>query len=269
LLIVIDEFDRIGDFGSTQLFADLVKTISDDLLRCTLVIVGVADDVDGLISGHRSVERALKQIMIPRMSTEEITEIVAGGFATFEKRTGIRIELAKPVIPAIVQMSQGFPYYAHLIAGSVGELSLRSESRKADQLLLAHALSKALDEAQQSIRNTYTAAVSSVRKNAQFSQTLLACALARVDELGFFAPADICDPLSKLIGSPKGTSDFLHRLHRFADEPAWILETRGEGRRMRYRFANPLMKPFVVIKGFRDGQVVLKKGGGLSAKGPE
>jgi len=27
LLIVLDEFDRIGDVGSTQLFADLIKTM--------------------------------------------------------------------------------------------------------------------------------------------------------------------------------------------------------------------------------------------------
>lgn len=66
LLVVIDEFDRIGDFGSTQLFADLIKTISDDLLPCTLVLVGVADDVDGLIAGHRSVERARNSELVIR-----------------------------------------------------------------------------------------------------------------------------------------------------------------------------------------------------------
>jgi hypothetical protein len=270
LLIVIDEFDRIGDFGSTQLFADLIKTISDDLLRCTLVIVGVADDVDGLISGHRSVERALKQVMIPRMSPSEIEEIVVGGFATFEKRTGIKVELSKTVVAYIVQMSQGFPYYAHLIAGSVGEIALRNESRKINLVLLAQALGKALDESQQSIRNSYTKAVSSARKNAQFSQTLLACALAKVDELGFFAPVDICEPLSQLMGSRKETSDFLHRLHRFSDDPAWILETRGEGRRLRYRFANPLMKPFVLIKGVRDGLLTVEgKNVGFTIAGPK
>ena len=88
VLIVFDEFDRIGDLGSTQLFADLIKTISDDLLPCTLVIVGVADDVDELISSHRSVERALKQIAIPRMSPEEISEIVIGGFEALAHRGG-------------------------------------------------------------------------------------------------------------------------------------------------------------------------------------
>lgn len=258
LLVVIDEFDRIGDFGSTQLFADLIKTISDDLLPCTLVLVGVADDVDGLIAGHRSVERALRQTAIPRMSQTEIAEIVTGGFETLNRRAGVKIEVTPDALDYIVHMSQGFPHYAHLIAGSVGELALRRGAGKADRPMLIAALSRALDEAQQSIRASYTAAVTSPVKNAQFSETLLACALACVDELGFFAPVDVCDPLSDLVGSRKASAYFIHRLHKFADEPSWILETRGEGRRMRYRFANPLMRPFVLIKGIRDGLLVVK-----------
>ena len=121
LLVVLDEFDRIGDFGSTQLFADLIKTISDDLLPCTIAIVGVADDVDGLIAGHRSVERALKQIAIPRMSSTEIEEIVVGGFETLERRASVKVAVVPEVVSEIVQMAQGFPHYAHLLAGSMGE----------------------------------------------------------------------------------------------------------------------------------------------------
>ena len=194
------------------------------------------------------------------MSPAEVAEIVAGGFDTLEKRTGIKIELTRPVVPYIVQMAQGFPYYAHLLAGSAGELALRDGSWRIDQKALVSALSKALDEAQQSIRASYTEAVDSTMKTAQFSETLLACALANVNELGFFAPVDVCDPISQLLGSRKETSNFVHRLHRFADDPSWILETRGEGRKMRYRFTNPLIKPFVVIKGVRDGLLDVEDG---------
>lgn len=164
LLVVLDEFDRIDDFGSTQLFADLIKTISDDLLRCTLAIVGVADDVDGLISGHRSVERSLRQIAIPRMSPSEIAEVVVGGFETFERRSGVKINITKTGVSYIVQISQGFPHYAHLLAGSIGEVALRDGATTVNQNLIAMALSRALNEAQQSIRANYTAAVTSAVK---------------------------------------------------------------------------------------------------------
>ena len=267
LLVILDEFDRIGDFGSTQLFADLVKTISDDLLRCTIAIVGVADDVDGLISSHQSVERSLRQIPLRRMSPEEITEVVVGGFDTFEHRTGVKINIPPRVVSYITQMSQGFPHYAHLLAGSIGEVALRKSVTSVNQAVLAEALNRALNEAQQSIRSNYTAAVSSPIRTAQFAPTLLACALAEVDELNFFAPADVSEPLSQLLGSHKKTADFLHRLHKFTDDPSWILETRGVGRRTRYRFSNPLMRPFILIKGMRDGFLEIK-GSEIKAKKP-
>lgn len=260
LLVVLDEFDRIGDLGSPTLFADLIKTLSDDLIPCTLVIVGVADDVDGLISGHRSVERALRQIAMPRMSPEELREIIVGGFAALYERAGVKIALAPQVESTIVQLSQGFPNYAHLLAGSVGEIALVRGLENAGLDVLGMALKHALEEAQQSIRTSYTEAVSSARTDAQFSTTLLACAMAKVDELGFFAPADVRDPLTEIVGKARGTQHFLHHLKKFSDEPSWILEVRGEGRKTRYRFRNPLMRPFVYMKGLKDGFLSVETG---------
>lgn len=260
LLVVLDEFDRIGDLGSPTLFADLIKTLSDDLVPCTLVIVGVADDVDGLISGHRSVERALRQIAMPRMSPEELREIIVGGFAALHERAGVKITLAPQVESAIVQLAQGFPNYAHLLAGAIGEIALVRGIEDVDMSVFATALAHALEEAQQSIRSSYTDAVSSARADAQFSLTLLACAMAKVDEIGFFAPADVRGPLSDIAGKTRETQHFLHHLKKFSDEPSWILEVRGDGRKTRYRFRNPLMRPFVFIKGLKDGFLSAESG---------
>ena len=60
-------------------------------------------------------------------------------------------------------------------------------------------------------------------------------------------------PLTDLSGRPRSTSSFLNHLKRFADRPLYILDTRGEGRKTRYRFRDPLMKPFVMMKGLNDG----------------
>jgi hypothetical protein len=255
LLVVIDEFDRVGDFGSSQLLSDLIKTLSDDLVRCTLLIVGVADNVDELIASHRSVERALRQIAMPRMSAEELREVVVGGYATFSERSGVTINLAERVVNTIINLSQGLPYYAHLLAGSLGEIVLVRGLQEITFEMLPSALGRALDEAQQSIRVQYTEAVSSVRADAQFAITLLACALTKTDDLGYFAPAAVREPRAALTGVYRDTPYFVGHLHRFADDPSHILDTKGEGRRDRYRFANPLMIPFVLMKGFREGYI--------------
>jgi Cdc6-like AAA superfamily ATPase len=261
LLVVLDEFDRIGDLGSTQLFADLIKTLSDDLIPVTILVVGVADDVEGLIQGHRSIERAIRQIAMPRMQPAELRAIVEDGYRTFERRSGRTLAVTAEIVNSIVGLSEGFPYFTHLLAGSVGEVALLRGLDRVEPDLLPGALRQALDEAAHSIRTSYTEAVVSPRKDAQFATTLLACALAEVDELGFFAPADVRQPLSRLTGTWRDTPFFLNHLKRFADHPSWVLETRGDGRRARYRFSNPLMRPFVLIKGVRDGLLEISANG--------
>lgn len=262
LLIVLDEFDRIEDWESTELFVDLIKVLSDDLVPCTLLIVGVADHIDGLISGHRSVERSLKQIAMPRMSAPEIREIVIGGFDTLKQRVGLALTLDDDAVDHLVRLSQGFPHYAHLLAGSIGEVAILTGHRHVTSAFLSTALSQAMENSQQSIIVAYDEAVSSSKKNARFGRTLLACTLADVDELGFFAPADVAKQLSLITGARKSAADFTYHLKRFSDAPSYILETRGEGRSTRYRFSNPLMRPFVLMKAFKDDTLQLDSHGG-------
>jgi hypothetical protein len=257
LLVIVDEFDRIGDFGSTHLFSDVVKMASDDLLRATLLVVGVADDVDQLIQGHRSIERSMKQVSMPRMSTEELSTIVVGGFRAFTQRSGHALEVNPQVVTAIARLSQGFPYYTHLLSGALGELALRSGKDVITVPMVFECLLGALDEATHSIKVSYTDAVTSPKQNASFADTALACALVVGDDLGFFAPADVVAPLQGIADTAKTTGNFLSHLKRFAGPPSYLLETRGEGRATRYRFANPLMKPFVLIKGVQSGRLRL------------
>ena len=88
---------------------------------------------------------------------------------------------------------------------------------------------------------------------------LLACALARNDDFGFFGPADVRGALDRLSpGTYKDTRIERHLAH-FApageDVPDGILhaEARPQGR--RYRFRNPLMQPYVILQGVSSGRV--------------
>lgn len=59
LVIVFDEFDRLTDKKITTTMADTIKTLSDYSVPSTILLIGVADFVDGLVEGHQSIERAL------------------------------------------------------------------------------------------------------------------------------------------------------------------------------------------------------------------
>jgi len=72
LIMIIDEFDQIQDERIRKSFSDTIKTMSDNSVPVTIVLVGVANNVDELLLEHRSVERALVQIHLPRMAPDEL-----------------------------------------------------------------------------------------------------------------------------------------------------------------------------------------------------
>jgi hypothetical protein len=257
LMIVVDEFDRIGDPDEARMFADLIKTMSDDLVGCSLVIVGVADDVDSLIAGHRSVERAIRQVFMPRMTMDELTSIVTEGVREFHERAAVDLHISDKAKLAIARLSQGFPYYTHLLAGSVGELAITRGDLDVDGNTVLEALFLALDNATQAVVKSYTDATSAARSDAGYADTLLACAMTAGDGLGFFAAPDIAGPLSYLKGKQVSSGNYLHHLKKFCGPPGWALESRGENRSMRFRFYNPMMKPYVLMAGVRDGRLPL------------
>jgi Cdc6-like AAA superfamily ATPase len=79
LIVVFDEFDRIQSRIVTVTIADTIKMLSDYSVPATILLIGVADSVDDLIKEHQSTERALVQVPVPRMSDDEVREIISKG----------------------------------------------------------------------------------------------------------------------------------------------------------------------------------------------
>jgi Cdc6-like AAA superfamily ATPase len=75
-IVVIDEFDRLTDERPRVLLADTIKALSDYSSSTTVVVVGGADDVSELIRGHQSLARAVVQVKMPRMSQDELAQII-------------------------------------------------------------------------------------------------------------------------------------------------------------------------------------------------
>jgi hypothetical protein len=110
-IIIIDEFDRIEDSDVRVKMADTIKTLSDNAIRTNLILVGVADSVDDLIGDHPSIERAIKQVPMPRMSKAELPEIVDNGIS------GCRgLTIQPEARERMADLAQGLPSYTHLLA---------------------------------------------------------------------------------------------------------------------------------------------------------
>lgn len=249
-ILIVDEFDRLPP-APRRAFADLVKMLSDHAVRATVVLVGVADSVDELIAEHESVERALSQIRLPRMSGSEIRQIVENGM------NGLRLEIEEEAEDRIVLLSQGLPHYAHLLGLHAARSALlRGEGAALSLPDVDRAVRKGLAGAQQSTRNAFHKATSSPRPENLYKQVLSACALAGTDELGYFAAADVRGPMQGITGRKYGIPAFATHLKQFCgDRRGRILERIGTPRRYRFRFSNPLMQPFIIMKGLDSGML--------------
>jgi hypothetical protein len=212
-------------------------------------LVGVADSVDNLILEHRSIERALIQVRMPRMLQAESKEIIQKGLAK------IKMQITQDALEKIARLSQGLPHYAHLLGLYSATCAITNDSNEITNVHVRSAIREAVDHAQQSIKSAYHDAVSSPRGNL-YPQVLLACALAETDDLGFFSSVQVREPMSRVMKKPYAIAAFSHHLTDFcSQEHGPVLQRAGFRRRYRYRFLNPLMQPFILMKGIADGTI--------------
>ena len=251
-IIVLDEFDRIKDGTATQLVADTIKALSDYSVNATIVVVGVAENVSTLIQGHESITRSLIQIKMPRMSTEELKQLIL----TRYNRCGMTTDA--DAVWKIVFLSRGLPYYTHLLAMHAARYAIDNQKMVVTHEDIDKALEGAITELDQSIKEKYVMAVRSQRaEDTLYAAVLLACAFATTDELGRFQQTAVAAPLNRIIpGKNYQASTFALHMNAFTEaERGRILQRFGTARNYRYRFADPMMQPYVILKGLNDGRL--------------
>jgi Cdc6-like AAA superfamily ATPase len=248
-LIVLDELDRIVDTETTGLLADTIKNLSDHAVDTTLLLVGVADSVDSLIKEHASVERALVQVRMPRMSQTELFEIINKGLSA------VQMTIDEEGRKRIAALSQGLPHYTHLLSLYAAQRAVATERTHVEAADVRTAIDTALAKTQQSIISSYHKATSSPRENL-YPQVLLSCALAQPDSLGYFAAVDVRPALTRIMKKPYDIPAFSQHLNAFCEEARGpVLQRTGSTRRYRFRFENPLMQPYVIMDGIRKGLI--------------
>lgn len=246
VVIIIDEFDKLPDRDTTVLIADTIKNLSDHTLDTTLIIVGVADDVNELVEGHTSIDRVMVQVRMERMSKPSLRQIINEGLIY----AGMTID--EEAQERIVHLSHGLPHYTHLL-GLTAAINATENGRTNLSLEDVTAATVGAVQHSHSILTAYDKATTSPQKQSLYAQVLLACALTKPDALGYFSAADVVQPLSVIMEKPYGIPSFARHLNEFCGEKrGYILQKKGEPRRYRYRFKNPLMQPFVLIHGLAN-----------------
>jgi Cdc6-like AAA superfamily ATPase len=249
-IIIIDELDKVADQKVMRKLADTVKTLSDNAIDATLILVGVGDSIEQLFGEHRSIERAIVQVPMRRMAKGELLEIIDKGLTKCEEMT-----IEDAARERIADYSQGLPFYTHLLARESAFHAVRSDHTEIDMSDLKGAIKEAVDTQLETNLTAYNKAVSSPR-GKNFKPVLLACALAEKNEQQWFYAKDVVNPVRLITSKQYDVPAFAKHLKAFCEEVrGCILERRGPPRRVQYRFVKPLMGPYVVLRGLADGLI--------------
>lgn len=247
-IVVIDEFDRLSDLDASRLFADTIKMLSDHLVDATLILVGVADSLEELIHEHRSIDRSIIQVLVPRMDAAELKAIVVTGL------TQVGMSIEEHALNRIAAASKGLPHFTHLLGLESAIYAVEQEQTVVRGDDFDHGLARALDAMKETLGSHYHRAIMSPRKDARYAEVLLASALAPVDELGYFAPADLREPITAITGEQQDIPNFMRHLSAFCEgKRGKVLQRSDEHTRPRYRFSDTLMQPYVLLRGLSDG----------------
>jgi len=192
-IVVIDEFDRVQDRSISSLLADTIKSLSDHSVETTVVVIGVADQVDRLIAEHQSIARAIVQIHMPRMSRAELLQIIERGLGKIE------MQIEEEAKTQVAALSQGLPFHTHALMLYASRAAIDAGRTGIQVRDVDEAIREAVNNAQQTIVSSYQRAVSSPHQNL-YKEVLLAAALAITDDLGYFAAGDLREPLALVTG---------------------------------------------------------------------
>jgi len=244
-VIVLDDVDRVRIGETPNFLAKTIRGLSNT--DTTLVVVGSADSPDALVAGSASFDHGLVSLCLPPMTPEELSEIVDRRF----RRLSMTIDAAAKGL--IVVLSHGQPYHAHFLSVKAAEDAVvrgRAMHVARDHVLAA--MKRAIDEAPGGMAAAWQAATRSPRVNL-FAEVLLACALVPKHELGWFTSTGVSAPLWEITGQRYSVSRFSRHLQEFSETRGPILQRAGTFHQYFYRFVNPLMESYAVMKAAAAG----------------
>lgn len=234
VILVLDEYDRITSDTTKNKLAELIKNMSDASAPVTILLIGVAENVDELLGRHPSLRRTLVTIPLPLMTAREIEGIIATG----EAKSGLTF--APEVRRRIVEFAQGLPYHAQLLCLFAARSAVRRRSSRVEGQDLRYAVERAADEAESRIKEAYNLAVA-YPDGQRFKDLLFAAARAASDEFGTFALADVAVPEGSL-----PIADGLARL--VEPERGAVLRRLATPDGPRWQFFNQMMRHYVLVR---------------------
>jgi Cdc6-like AAA superfamily ATPase len=248
-IIIIDEYNEVVDPDAKRMTANLIKEFYDFTINTTLLIVGVAENIGELIEDHSSIGRALVQVPLGRMSDSELKEII-------QKRAARTVmKFSNDAMWTIITLSRGLPFFTQTLSKHAALHAIDERRLLVTNSDVEASMERFIEDTEVSFKDAYRTATRSNQANF-FQQSLLACALAKTDDEGFFTANEVVEPYSAIMNERKRIAHFEKHLRRFSSEEGGnVLIRRGGDRQQTFRFADPMMQPYVIIRGIQSKMI--------------
>jgi Cdc6-like AAA superfamily ATPase len=233
----------------------LMKSVSDrsavgGAATVKVVVAGIPTASEELLELDVATERRIKQIEVPKMTREELDEIVRNGERT------LSISFEGFCRDRILQFSDGFPYYTHLFA-------LHASTRAVDEGRthvtiddFDHALEEIVADCSLSLKKAYNRAVETSGDLQMRKSVMEALASVNDTEVPFKRIREAFMDLHPGKYKDAKELNFLSTAMKPLKEDYNILIDKNlpRSKNNAWSFANPLMRAYVNLRALQERQ---------------
>jgi hypothetical protein len=251
-IIVVDEVDRIQSKGVKSQIAELIKVMHDMRSPLRLIMCGIGKTLDEIIGSHLSASRAITPYELPHISYDARWAIVTNA----AKKLGF--EVGHDFLVRISQISDGFPYYVHLIAENLfwEIFDHRAECVGATSSDFHRAINRAIERAEAPLREAYNYAIQKTTNSLDYEEALWAAAQSthlerQLKDIYERSYLPVMDYRKKLERVPIPIAKFRSRLYSLCSERHGGILVRK--RNSWYAFSENVLRGYVRLIAERNG----------------
>jgi hypothetical protein len=239
--IVFDAFENVSDAATRAQMRELAEATAAGAPGATLVFVGYGQSGDDLMDPSA----ALVPVQVARLTNDESVECVLRGL----RQASIAAD--DVVVERIAVLANGMPHAVQALAQGAAHDAASSGSGHLESLNLDAGMRAALGGSPAEVQEAYEQATVRARRGI-YPEILLACALAPRDRNGNFSVADVCDAVTRIVQREvRGLTNQVSAL----TEPGRgsVLVKQGAAKTARYRFVDPRLEPYILMRGLEEG----------------
>lgn len=256
-VLFIDNYENLSgtrhEKETSRAIAQLLKSVSDradatpNALK--IVVAGIPSSSEALIHLDEATARRTAQVPVERMPQEELAVILDKG----EEKLGISFQgLARHLI---LEYSDGFPYYTHLLALHAARRVIKTGGDTVNLADFDEGLESILADCDLSLRTAYQRAVETTGDVKARKSIMEALASLQETEVPFKQIRLAFLKSHPAYGDDPNKLNFLSTAIKPLKEDLGILVDRNlpKSTKNLYRFKNPLMRAYVRLQMRREG----------------